>query len=404
MKFKLIFFNILLLGVFIPFIGGGDFSKLGYFFLLGSLLLAFPLFGKAAESAFFNKGTTFLYLFLTYFFITSGMDILGGVALFGRLCPPIFCSLILVIITKYPHLYKTQRFFLILWIAILCYFELQSLIFISQYPQGLRELVSIKKDASLIIGGGFSLPYSLAILVPGLFLFFRIGLTKVQKIIVLILCVYFAYLVFSALYMTAIILMIFGICLALFRGYSYTRQFFIISLIAAVGIMAYEFVPILITEFSPKDSNILISRFNEIDSILSGNDLSQSKDFFSRILLSLSSIETFLENPLLGIGWKTNYNFFALEEAGVGSHAQWFDIFACYGIFALLLVKYLQKSATPFVRNNNITFILFVILGFFNPCLQFTIVFVTFCLVPMCRILYLTHSSDAYTKLSKQIP
>lgn len=404
MKSKLIFFNILLLGLFIPFIGGGDFSKLGYFFLLASLLLAFPLFGKTAESAFFNRGTTFLYLFLTYYFITSGMDILGSVALFGRLCTPIFCTLILLIISKHPHLYKTQRFFLILWMATLCYFEFQSLIFISQYPQGLRELVSVKKDASLVIGGGFSLPYALAILVPGFILFFRIGLTKVQKIIVLILCAYFAYLVFSALYMTAIILMTVGICLALFRGYSRTRQFFIISLIATVGIMAYEFVPKLINEFSPKDSNILISRFNEIDSILSGNDISQSKDFFSRILLSLSSIETFLKNPIFGIGWKTNYNFYALEEAGVGSHAQWFDIFACYGVFAFLLVKYLQVSATSTVRNNNITFILFVILGFFNPCLQFTIVFVTFCLVPMCRALYLSHSFCSYAKLSKQIP
>ena len=253
---------------------------------------------------------------------------------------------------------------------------------------GLRELVSTQKDDSLIIGGGFSLPYSLAILIPGLLLFNKQkSLPKVTRAIGLVLCAFFALLVFSALYMTAIILMIAGIGLALVYGYSRSKQALIMIMILVAAVISYEFIPILINEFSPEGTNILIRRFDEIDSLLSGNNVSQSQDLFSRLQLSLTSIKTFLENPILGIGWESGYNFYALEKSGVGSHAQWFDIFACYGIFAILLIKYLQKSATLTIKKANVTLTLFVILGFLNPCLQFTIVFVAYCLVPMCRLL-----------------
>lgn len=390
MKSQFVILNILLLGVLIPFIGGGAFAKLGFFFLVGSLLFSLLVFGKNAKEALFNSGTQYLYYFLIFFLLTSSFDALGAVAIFGRLSAPIFFALIVSIINKRPELQRIQRNFVIVWFIILCYYEVQSLNFIANNPMGLRELISTNKDDSIVVGGGFSLPYALAILVPGLFLYCKQRtFPRTYRIIGMGLCVYFAVLVFSALYMTAIILMIVGVGLAFVYGYSRPKQMLITSLIAAACISLYEFLPMLIEQFSPEGTNVLMKRFTEIDSILKGNDISDSQDFFSRIKLSLKSIDTFLENPILGIGWKSSYDFFELEKAGVGSHAQWFDIFATYGIFALLIILYLQKSASRIVRKNNITIVLFVILGFLNPCLQFTVVFATYCLIPMCRLLFI---------------
>lgn len=400
MKSKLFFFNLLLLGVFIPFIGGGSFAKLGYFFLLASLLLAFPIFGKFAKKAILNSTTIYLFIFLLFYLLTSSFDVLGCVAIFGRLCAPIFFALLASVLYKYPYLYKVQRNFLIIWILVLCFFEFQSLNFIAQNPMGLRELISTEKDDNIIIGGGYNLPYSLAILIPGLFLFCKQkSLSNTFRVSGLGLCAFFALLVFSALYMIAILLMIAGIGLALIYGYPRSKQALIMIMILAVAVISYESIPVIIKEFSPEDTNVLMRRFDEIDSIISGNDVSKSEDLFSRLMLSLKSIETFLNNPVLGIGWESSYDFFELEKAGVGAHAEWFDIFACYGIFAVLLVIYLYKSATSAVKRKNITLTLFVILGFLNPCLQFTIVFVAYCLVPMCRLLLFNKNAFKHSDL-----
>ncbi len=101
------------------------------------------------------------------------------------------------------------------------------------------------------------------------------------------------------------------------------------------------------------------------------------------------SFETFVDSPLLGIGYKYGNSFTLCKQNGVGSHSELLDALAKYGIIGgvpLLLVFFFQvrticRSSTSF---SNIPFIiLFIILFTFNPFLCAQTNWGLFLLIPM---------------------
>ena len=368
-------------------IGGGKFSIIGYVLLAIYLVIMFFFFLKEIQVAFFNSKTIYFYIFLFFVFLTSGLDINTCLALFFTFMPCMLIEAKRCLLSNKENLRTVEKMCVFTILGILMYYSYQSLIFLETNPMALRELISVSKDDNIVIGGGYALPYSMAILCPFLLHGSRQMAIKFERYYIYIVITVGTYLVFRALFTTAILLMIFGYAVVIYKIVGFKKRK-IVFVCCLIGIFLFSQIFSLITQyFLEQDFNVVGRRLLEISNIMNGNNGNDEGDFQSRIFLSLRSIKTFFYNPIFGVGPSVKFNYFEMEKAGVGSHAQWFDIFAIYGLFALFLVAFLKKVSKR-TSENNISLILFVILGFLNPIFMFTIVFVVYYLVPMFNFLW----------------
>lgn len=105
-----------------------------------------------------------------------------------------------------------------------------------------------------------------------------------------------------------------------------------------------------------------------------------------RVELSMIGLNSFKQNALFGIDFRNH------KSGVIGGHAQWTDDLARYGIIGnLFLVLYyifaakytVRQCKSSFVKHLMISeWIVFLILGFLNPCLSGTVLMVMFVVVP----------------------
>jgi len=121
--------------------------------------------------------------------------------------------------------------------------------------------------------------------------------------------------------------------------------------------------------------DIISKRMNEIGAILATKnvDNGESSDFNTRMELIGTSFNTFLNNPILGVGYKYGYIFERSSEVGMGNHNEWVDALAKYGlmggvfyilVFLFALQNIYRKSNKKV--SSGLAFIV-IFLGFFNP-------------------------------------
>ena len=257
----------------------------------------------------------------------------------------------------------------------------------SSNPMALRELVSVDKDDSVIIGDGFALPYAMAVFVPSLLYYCMYKTQKIYvKLYLLLAAIIGGALVIRSLYMTALILFITGILYVLIYRFSKRAKVVFLSVLIIIIPSFVLFLPTIMEKLSPAGATVLITRSEELSLLFSGDSISDT-DMGDRFTLALTSIKTFFKHPLFGIGWSVNYDFFEMERLGVGSHSEWFDIFARYGIFGSLLIYTIAVGVKKHIKKENITYLFFVILGFLNPIILFPILFVTMFLSPSLKYL-----------------
>lgn len=388
---RFVLFNIFLWITSFCFIGGGSLNIYGYLILPVNIFIAYYIFPKLSYTVWCSSTAFVLYLFLIFCFLTS-FDINRTYSLFVRFSPILFFKIYRDILYDYPELKTISKKFVYLWFGALLFFCYKSFVYLQSNPMGLREIVSIAKDDTVAIGGGFALPYALCIFIPFLVNKLKQGILNnlFEKGLWILFIVVGVCLVAMSLYMTALVLLSIGVVWSFVKDYSAQRRVVFAILILFITFICYEYVPMLLKYISGEDTMVLMRRFDEIDSILRGNDISKSKDFYSRLTRSFSSLLLFLENPFIGVGYKVSYNSYELENLGVGSHAQWFDILAIYGAFAFLLIYYLVRGGKDVYTNGkvNLTLSLFIILGFLNPVFQFTIIFVAFFLSPLINMVW----------------
>lgn len=234
----------------------------------------------------------------------------------------------------------------------------------------------------MVVKNNFALVYSLAILCPVL-LYFLLTLlkkneriTKAKKTVILLLIItalfFFIKIVFQSYFMTAVILLLSGIVIALFYG----RKYWLLKSGVLIALLLIAFIGsfnklVSFTDSQEGLSSQVSPKLYEIHAILTGQ-ARKADDYSARQSLSQSSLDTFLENLLFGVYHKA-YDFEEIEKMGVGNHAEWFDILARYGIFGFLLLFFLFKTfwhsykATKF----GLHLLLFVLLGFLNPLFGF---------------------------------
>lgn len=381
--------NLSLIVAMFFLIGGGYYYMIGYVLYLLFIALSLILYPQESLNAWFGKNALWLWLFLLFYFVTSSFSITGVASLFTRLSPVLLYVLYKNILQKRPYLIEKSKWIVMAIMAIMLYYCYRSFLFLQENPMGLRELISNNKDEAVVVGGGFALPYALCIVVPFVLWKLKQGVvTGFSRIVFIVFVVIGALLVAYSLYMTALIILAFGCIWVFIKDYPLDKKVIAALMVGGVVYLCYEYIPLLLNTISGDDTQVLLLRFDEISSIMSGDDISEASDFYSRILLTLSSITLFFQNPLIGVGYKGNYDSYALVDLGVGQHAQWFDIFAIYGIVALLLIAYFV-NATKFYHlkaRNNVAVLLFVIVGFLNPIFLFTIILVAFFVAPLIDI------------------
>ena len=387
--------NILYLLTFFCLFGAGRYSMIGYGLLLAYLILSFLFYPKQATYAFFSKKALPLYIYLLFLLLTGKMNFVYPTIQFIILVPLLILNFQISLIDKQPKLLKSQVYYNITLYFILLFFIIQYLIFIWENPMAARYLVSTNKDETVSIGGGFSMPYGLCLLIPFLFRVLKeYKMPYINKIVVVSFILISSFLIVRSSYTTAIVLLFVGIAYSFICNSSLHNQiyFFIFALVFAIPL--FEIIPSVVSYINP-DSYVLEDRIEEMRLILSDADNVTEGDFGSRIALAKSSLLTFLEYPIFGAGPVVGYNYSALWRAGVGSHCEWIDIFARYGLFALLIIRYFAANISSKAPVHKATLVMFVLLGFLNPVMLNQIIIVVFYLVPMTN--YLLKSSNSTT-------
>lgn len=381
MKLYFIIYSIVLLIVSFCFIGGGYLAIYGYILMPLCIITGTIVYRKYSSIVWFSSLAILLYIFLLYVFVTS-FDFNITYSLFVRLSPILFFKLYMNVILSNNQLVPIAKKMVYLWIGVYIFFCYKSFIFLQENPMGLREIISIAKDNTVAIGGGFALPYALCFFLPFVVGKFKQGVnfSVFEYIYFCIFLLIGILLVAKSLYMTALIILFVGCLYALSKERSLSQQIVFWCVVFLLMFGFYHYIPVLLELISGNETTVLLRRFNDIDILLQGDNLSNAGDFYARLQLSLSSLLVFFDNPVMGVGWQVAYDSFEMEKLGVGSHAQWFDIFAIYGFFSILIILFFIKSSSNvFVKmKNNLSLLLFVLTGFLNPVFSYSMLFVTF--------------------------
>lgn len=105
-----------------------------------------------------------------------------------------------------------------------------------------------------------------------------------------------------------------------------------------------------------------------------------------RMRLANYSLNSFAENPILGVNWKDH------QSGVIGCHMQWADDLGRYGILGNLIIWFnylyiarytINNTANSFVKDcmRSAWAVLFI-LGFLNPCLSNAVLMVLFVIIP----------------------
>ncbi len=188
------------------------------------------------------------------------------------------------------------------------------------------------------------------------------------------------FVVIQSMNTTAILLLGIGTLLA----YLYKKKNWIIKLSIMSVILIVIFnnvVPYFHNQMlsTGTDYATISYRLEDISNFMTKGSIDDATSFGSRFYRSINSLNTFAQHPLFGVNHMTN-NRTLFEGDVIGNHAEWVDSLAQYGFFALLLFYVLIQSAKNVAANRNlkVVFLLYIMIGFFNPvlyCIQNSICF-----------------------------
>lgn len=391
-KLNILIGNIVYLFSIFCLFGGGFIDNYGYAFLGLYILYIFATFPKESTFAFFNLMTVPLYLFLLYYFFTNGFNIKNVLSIFGKVSPALIAFLHYRLMNGSADFLKMHKTIILISLVIIIGFSINALVLLQINPMLMRELVSTEVDESIIVGGGFGLPYSLAILIPVLLpvIWLKIHAKEYYNweiYLIILFTIVGSLLIFRAQYMTSILLFLLGIYNVLLLKFKLKERIVFLFGGILLGSFFYVYLPMLFTLIGINEDSILFDRFEEIASLMSG-DSHEAHDFAIRMGHILNTIKVFSKNILFGVGHTCNYGYEQLETIGVGLHAEWFDLLAIYGCFSSFMYMFLYRVCMLNMNKMNMAIYSFILLGFLNPLLQYQIFFVTFYMAPMIYLYY----------------
>lgn len=363
-----------------------------YLFVLW-ILLSWIAFPTVFHSILTHRRYVCLFLFFVFCFLSTliGKDFFQGFAYtmyIMRVVSPILMYDLLRTCSK-----KQQRFFVLTLMAVFVLYAvwMYRLIDIYGAELGLKNSV-LGNDSEERVSSVFGYIYSLPILMATLLLCLRslykqmksgtmsLGWIRIAAIAFVIS--YLTVLVFKSLFIIATIITIVGLCFALF----YTRgkrwwitSFSTLVLLSSVYVSQYEYIARSVSNVGSQTTD---QRVEEIFQTLTGRGR-QAEDMSSRQDLTMVSINTFFQYPIIGANHLIGSNRY--NNTVIGNHSEWFDLLALYGVFALLLYYVLYKSFKVQYKDtgNYLPAVLYVITGFLNPMFNMTVNLTVFVLAPL---------------------
>ncbi|MEG1886654.1 MAG: O-antigen ligase family protein [Oscillospiraceae bacterium] len=400
-----------------------NYIMLGLFIIW--FMIAFITDMNAFQKMVMTKTVLYYAAFLLFFLLTlmintSTRDILKYVGANVILFSPIFIFL-------YYYRLEDNRYLKIITVAGLIawgYFLMTAIRFYIQNEGAARELASDStKFDDIAIGGGYGLAYASCILAVYLLdLILRNKFAKpIYKVLIAIAIVLLSVVVFETQSTITIIFLVSGLALdALLRialPYKDNKKISLNSIIGMMLILALFIVVFcnlknfgqIILDFSGGKSDIVSKRLYEVGSLLKYGtaDNGSSGDLTGRIQLILTSFETFSDNFFFGIGYKYNYDFTEMFRVGVGSHSEWIDSLAKYGIMGGIPFLAAIISSVKLERKNSCVSFAYVLttffLGFFNPFITFQSTIALFLIIPGITAIYNDWKYDPVGNTKEQL-
>lgn len=200
-----------------------------------------------------------------------------------------------------------------------------------------------------------------------------------------------------SLYVTGVLLCLMGIALsyAIYK-FDQSKSKAMIGVITLIGLLFVVFlfgnqISDWIYDVTEPLNWILKDRIRSVADTVFRTDHNILYSYDRRDELAEYSLTTFRENMVFGIGYKT-YGY-----GIIGCHQEWQDMLGVFGIvgtsiFALLmfhLFNYVKRNIDNIIDLHSfyIAMILFLILGFLNPCLNLPVLFAVFVIAPNISLL-----------------
>ncbi len=358
------------------------------------------------DKAFNNKTVVWVMLFLVYFFFTSLVngDIINTLKYITKYILLFAC----VFQFKYYKARNNPRelkFIVICTLIVWAFFAIKAIAFYIAFPSAARTLASdFYAFDNIAIGGGYAIAFGSAILCVYLFERFinRNILKKSLKLIFFALIIIFFYLLIKTESTLTLISCTLGLILSIIRKMwrndgtrgNLSKIIMTILLVSAsIGVLlnTQEIGEWIIKMTKNGMDNTIIRRFNRIGEkmIYSSTGSTYRNYVDERIGYIIQSWNTFLKNPIIGVGFKSGNIFSNLEITGLGMHSAICDLLAQHGIlgsipFIMFFIKGLKKECWVYYNTYIVTMLFMIIV---NPFEYFHAYMVMFTLIPMIDML-----------------
>ena len=295
---------------------------------------------------------------------------------------------------------KLKKIILII-LAGWIFFSVRAIIFYINHPGSARILASDKLAyGTIAIGGDYSLAYGSAILAcaaMSLLLEHRLGRPSkyVFWIAMTILCLAVVFYTESTVTFVA---MIVGVLLTLFfRGDDQVlyqrltkrtigKLVIVVVILAVLVIMSQLIGRLVISVAENQTSGQFRERLMSLAGFLMGNK-EEGAYTVNRYEIPLKSLGTFIRNPLFGVSYQHGNNFLKASDFGIGSHCEWADALANYGLiggipFLLIYFFHIKEVLQTPNRLAKGWIVCFIIMGMFNPFRSFQSHLILFFVLP----------------------
>lgn len=205
-------------------------------------------------------------------------------------------------------------------------------------------------------------------------------------------------LVGVSLYTTGIMLCAIGLFLGyvIFKWSKSKTKFIVLSIIALLSLLIIFIFRNSVSDFiyNVTDSLnwIIRDRLRGVADMLLGTYHHNEYSYDRREELMGYSMSTFRVHPFLGVGYK-GYGY-----GIIGCHQEWPDLLGVFGIVGLVIfvalitifIKHVKKSIVNRVdlQSFRIALVLFVLLGFLNPCISMPTLCAVFIIAPNVSVIF----------------
>ena len=361
---------------------------------------------KAYNYAVGSKTFLWLFLFVLYYFLSS--FIIADLVYTLEYVIIYFCLYGTAIQYRYYYYRnnsKEIRAITRILILGLVFFSVSAISFYTINPSAARILAAdYYAFDNIAIGGGYSIAFGASILSVFLFemLLRRQYLGKKLVLVFILLFILFEILLIKTESTTTLIANMFGILIGIIvkmydNGKGRIENKVIIS---AILIICFLLVVLNINEIgkyivditASGTDNVLIRRFNRIGQKMQYQGVGSGYTNYvdERFGTISESWNTFLQNPVFGVGYKCGNVYSLLEKFGVGTHSEFVDVLAQYGIIGFFFWTMFISSALKYQINSfkckgwKATLLIMLI---FNPFRSFHGFVVAFFLIPFIEYL-----------------